>query len=251
MSIKERAIAAYQGKLSGNISTDKDVLCSPEYAALLSLNNACNCRIQRRKCKKQFRMNLTAAGVIPTECFEESDEHGSRIPNIADIYSARDCVWKTFGSIPEPLDALSEKASLCRVGSGKTKVPMKERCERVLFAATLCALADLESAYRLGAFPIRKYEEARVVFYHEILGKDCLLPAVGSGGTFELAQSAGKDVSSLLLGRLTALLERGFFATASFIEQYDGTLPTKESAAWWACALLNGRGWLHWKGIEK
>lgn len=238
-----------------------DITYSRAYLDLISLENLCVCRLQRRKVKEQTLLHM-ADNILylpsyfaeyhktPDELDSIPDELGSegaQIPSTEQLRAQYIATLKSVGSIPQQLEALYQDAISCKGTQGRPKVSKKEDLTRSFYAGALLALVHLEKNFSLGIFPLRTRKEANEKFCSEVLVRQS---ATGH-------QEGGKSIFQLHLKKIENELEQakailshwheeGLFSKEKFITRYTGRLPGKEAGASWLLYVLTQRIWTHW-----
>lgn len=224
-----------------------NVYISEEYAALVSLDNVCECYLQRIPCEKK---RFTQVGLHPTKIIRNDifcqSETGTLVKKI-DITEAYIEVLKRVGEVPSRLEELYRKTILTASKSGRPRITPRERVQRAVLACTLYTVAKFEKKYNLGFFPIRTREEARTHFYKLVTGENAILPSAGAKDLFNLSLKDGKNLRDEFIKKFEVLHKIGFFESKSAIERAKGTLPTSlENVAWWGDSFLHQGIWRYW-----
>lgn len=176
--------------------------------SLISLNNVCQCFLQRKKCKKDriaqdntpekpaqnIVFKLTEMMAI-CEYWRESED--GKIPKKDDILHAYIEALQQNSEIPEKLNTLYTDAINSNPRQGRSKTTQKEMAFRSLYAAILWVIAKFEREYKSGIFQLSRREDARITFYKGALNK---VPPCDEGkkSPFNMALSfAKKEANSL------------------------------------------------------
>lgn len=223
-----------------------DISSSKEYLSFISLNNICKCHLQRRKVKKKSLASYMNNNLVINKYFAESDESDACIPDkqaIADQYIA---TLKTAGCIPPDLEVLYQKAAAYKTKSGRAKESVKERTTKSGFVGALMALVYLEKNFKLGIFPLHTREEARQEFYRQINGGKGSPPSSGGREIFNIHFKSIEKELHYVEAILAHWQTKGTFSNKSFIERYQGRVPTYEMAAYWFFDIIRYRAWYHW-----
>ena len=223
-----------------------NITYSEAYLNLISLNNLCECHLQRRKVKKKILAGLINNALLVKEYFVESEGEHACIPDKQMLTNQYIAALKSVGRIPPQLETLYQKACEYKGKSGRAKESVKERTTKSGFVGALMALVYLEKNFKLGIFPIHTREEARQEFYRQINGGEGVPPCGGGREIFNIHLKAIKKELHHAEAILISYQANGTFSSKVFIDRYQGRLPAYETAAHWFFAMIRYSVWYHW-----
>ena len=227
--------------------------------SLVSLNNVCRGFLHWVKCKEQTIVqgntpNCPAHNVVYrldssiAVCTYWSEDETGRIPAKRDIERAYIDAYRQNDSIPRPLEELYRQVMDSKGRQGRSGLSNKERTTRSLCAIYLRVLAMLEKKYCTKLFPLKKGEQARMIFY-KMLGREPDI-SPGTKNPFNAALALGKaDMRKLYtileygyknnkIKGLTTFIKKGEDKNVHIMSKPDGTPYTMQDIAWEAYWLL-------------
>lgn len=210
--------------------------------SLISLNNICQCFLQRKKCKKCRILQKDTSGnkahnqiyrldseyVICSYWKEDSD---GLIPTKENIHSAYINALKKNCNIPEYIQETYNKAISVESKSGCAKHTQIEESSRAIYAAFLWAISSFEKEYKSGIFKFKTREEARKVFFKGVFKKEAPIEQ-GKKDTFNRYYSMAKEESYLLKNIFIESYRKGQ------LRSFTLDIYNMESMAWQAFILL-------------
>lgn len=213
----------------------------------VSLNNVCLAFLERRKASlTAFPVQLSPFTV---KKYWRDDPQG-KIPCIADIYKTYSEALELGIPLPEEIKELYQ----CTIkknssGRGRPKESASEHAVRGMYAITLSAIAEFEKSTKANFFPIKNHDDARRVFYRQILNTEFTESKNGGRDPYYMALGAGKSKKEIDL--ICSLLKNLYIKNA-LPQGKTLPMPTPETIAHWGYDLLTRKAWIGniWKSIE-